>query len=159
MSVFDPQAFLDAQQTEVNEKRPTLPAENPDSDDGMYTAVIGEITTQAGTIGKGDKAGQPWVSMVIPLRLQLPAAIQALGFQPEFTLTDRVFLDLTASGSIDNSKGKNRGQKSYREACECNKLGENFAWRTLQGKPVKVKVQHELYQDQIVEKVGGIFKA
>ena len=159
MSAFDPQVFLDAQQTEVNEKRPTLPAENPDDSNGLYTALIGEIKTESGIVGKGDKAGQPWVSMIIPLKLQLPSAIQALGFQAEFTLTDRVFLDLTPSGSIDNAKGKNRGQKAYRDATDTNKPGVPFAWRQLQGKLVKVKVNHELYQDAISERVSAILKA
>ena len=71
-SQFDPSVFLDAQVTEVNEKRPPIPTENPDHENGLYLAVIGEITTSSGTISKGDNAGKPWVSMVIPLRLQIP---------------------------------------------------------------------------------------
>ena len=54
-SQFDPNVFLDAQQNEVNEKRPALPTENPDDENGLYTAVVGEIKTDAGTIGKGDR--------------------------------------------------------------------------------------------------------
>ena len=159
MSVFDPQAFLDAQQTEVNEKRPAIPTENPDSTDGCYTAVIGEIKADSGTIGKGDRTGQPWISMVIPLKMQLPAQIQALGLPPEFQLTDRAFLDLTPQGGIDNSKGKNRAQRAYREAAGLNKPGEPFAWRMLQGKVVKVKVAHEMYEGNVVEKVAAILPA
>ena len=155
-SQFDPAKFLDAQQTEVNEKRPPLPVENPDATDGMYVAVIGEITAESGTIGKGERTGQPWLSMVVPLRLQVPAAVQALGLPPELTLTDRAFIDLTPQGSIDNAKGKNRQQRAYREATGTNKAGEAFAWRMLQGKVVKVKINHELYNEQIQERVGAI---
>lgn len=155
-SPFDPQQFLDAQQSEVNEKRPTIPAENPEDPNGLFTAVIGEIKTDSGTIGKGDNAGNPWCSMVIPLKLQLPAAIQALGLPAEFQLTDRVFLDLTPQGSLDNSKGKNRGQRTYREAVRMNNPGEVFAWRMLTGKVVKVKVSHELYNGNIVEKIAQV---
>jgi len=155
-SQFDPSIFLDAQQNEVNEKRPILPTENPDEANGLYTAVIGEIKTDAGSISKGERAGQPWVSMVIPLRIQVPAALQALGLPPELTLTDRAFLDITAQGALDNSKGKNRQQRAYREACDCNKAGEPFAWRMLQGRLVKVKVAHELYNETIQEKVAAI---
>jgi hypothetical protein len=153
-SAFDPSVFLDAQVNEVNEKRPPLPVENPDDANGLYLAVIGEIKADSGIVGKGDNAGKPWVSMVIPLRIQVPAVIQALGLPPELTLTDRAFLDLTPQGGLDNSKGKNRRQKDYRDATGTNVAGVPFAWRQLQGKVIKVKVNHELYQDQIQERPG-----
>jgi hypothetical protein len=156
-SSFDPNVFLHAQTTESNEKRPPLPAENPGAEDALYTAVIGEIKTATGTIEKGDRAGQPWVSMLVPLRIQVPPEVQAIGLNPELTLTDRVFLDLTPQGALDNSKGKNRAQRVYREACGMNKPGEPFAWAMLQGKTVKVKLTHELYNGEIVERVSGIF--
>jgi len=153
-SAFDPSVFLDAQVNEVNEKRPPLPVENPDDENGLYLAVIGEIKADSGIVGKGDNAGKPWVSMVIPLRIQVPAVIQALGLPPELTLTDRAFLDLTPQGGLDNSKGKNRRQKDYRDATGTNVAGVPFAWRQLQGKVIKVKINHELYQDQIQERPG-----
>ena len=155
-SAFDPNTFLDAQQTEVNEKRPPLPTENPDSENGLYTAVIGEIKTDAGTIGKGDRTGQPWVSMLIPLRIQVPAAVQGLGLPPELVITDRAFLDLTPQGGSDNGKGKNRAQKAYRDATGMNNPGEPFAWRMLTGKIVQVKIEHELYNDAIQERIKQI---
>jgi hypothetical protein len=159
MSAFDPSVFLDATTTEVKEKRAQIPTENPDSADGLYTAVIGEIKTDSGTIGKGDNAGKPWISMVVPLKLQFGPAVQGLGLPPEFQVTDRAFLDLTPQGGLDNSKGKNNQQRKYREATGLNKPGETFAWRMCTGKIVKVKIVHELYQDAIVEKVAGVFPA
>jgi hypothetical protein len=155
-SQFDPAAFLDAPQTEANEKRPPLPVDNPGAVDGLYLAIIGEITTSSGTIGKGDKAGQPWVSMVIPLRLQISPELQALDLPPELQITDRAFLDLTPQGSIDNGKGKNRQQRAYRDATGMNVPGETFAWRQLQGKTVKVKLAHELYNGAIQERIAAI---
>lgn len=155
-SAFDPAAFLDAQQTEENTKRPALPPENPEDPNGLYMAVIGEIKSTAGTISKGDRIGQPWVGMVIPLKLQIPASVQALGIPAELTLTDRAFLDLTPQGGLDNGIGKNRAQKSYRDATDTNVAGEAFSWRMLQGRTVKVKVVHELYNEQIVEKPAAI---
>ena len=156
-SVFDPNTFLDAQITEINEKRPPIPAENPSSEDGLYLAVVGEISTATGTIGKGERTGQPWVSMLVPLRVQVPAEVQSMGLPPELTLTDRVFLDLTPQGGLDNSKGKNRQQRSYREACGLNKPGEPFAWRMLQGRTLRVRVTHELYEGNIQERISGVF--
>jgi hypothetical protein len=153
-SAFDPSVFLDAQVNEVNEKRPPLPVDNPDDENGLYMAVIGEIKADSGIVGKGDNAGKPWVSMVIPLRVQVPAVIQALGIPAELTLTDRAFLDRNPQGGLDNSKGKNRRQKDYRDATGTNVAGVPFAWRQLQGKVIKVKINHELYQDQIQERPG-----
>lgn len=159
VSQFDPSIFLDAQVTDVNEKRALIPVDNPDTSDGCYMAVIGEIKTDAGTISKGERAGQPWCSMVIPLKLQMGPALQALGLPPEFQLTDRAFLDLTPQGSLDNGKGKNNAQRKYREATGTNVPGQPFAWRMLTGRAVKVKVVHELYEGNIVEKVGQILPA
>ena len=155
-SAFDPNVFLDAQVNEANEKRPPLPTENPEDSNGLYLAVIGEIKTDSGTIGKGDRVGQPWASMVIPLRIQVPSVVQALGLPPELTITDRAFLDLTPQGSLDNGKGKNRRQKDYRDATGTNQAGVPWAWRMLQGRTVKVKINHELYNDQIQERPGAI---
>ena len=155
-SQFDPSVFLDAQVNEVNEKRPPVPTENPDDANGLYPAVIGEIKTDSGTIGKGDNIGKPWASMLIPLRIQIPSAVQDLGLPPELTITDRAFLDLTAQGGLDNSKGKNRRQKDYRDATGTNVAGVPWSWRQLQGKMVKVKINHELYNDAIQERIGAI---
>jgi len=160
MSAFDPAMFLDATQSEVNEKRPPLPEENPASSDGYYIAIVGDITPKSGTIGKGERAGQPWVGMSIPLKIEVPAQLrESLKLPPVVTLTDNAFLDLTVEGNVDNSPGKNRAQKYYREAVDKNKPGDTFAWRMLTGQAVKVKVKHEIYNEAVVEKVGGIFRA
>jgi len=160
MSSFDPNAFLEAQITEVNERRNPLPVENPADSNGLYTAVIGEITTASGVIGKGDRIGQPWVSMVIPLKLDIPKQLQdSFGFGPNFTLTDRAFLDLTPQGGLDNGPGRNRQQKAYREACDLNKPGDAFAWRMLTGRVVKLKISHEMYEGVPQERVSAVLKA
>lgn len=162
-SNFDPALFLDAQTTEVNTRRPPLPVMNPASPDGFYTAIIGDITTDFGIIEKGDRAGQPWLSMVVPLKVQVPQQVQdALGLKLEtgsITLTDRVFIDLTPAKTVDNSTGKNRRQRNYRDALDLNKPGDTFSWRMAVGKPIKVKVDQEVYNNEIQERVGALLKA
>ena len=166
-SIFDPSIFLDAQITEVNERRELLDVQNPESPDGLYTAIIGEVKTDSGTIGKGDRAGQPWMSMMVPLKVQVPASMQsAKKLPPELTFTDRVFIDLTPDGrGIDNSPGKNRGQKHYREICDLNKPGDVFAWRMLTGRPVKVRLVHVAVtptdgsEPFLREELAGVFRA
>lgn len=160
-SNFDPTAFLDATTTEANERRDPLPEENPDAADKLYTAVIGEIDTKnfkTGIIGKGERTGQPWLSAGIPLRIQVPASLQQQrGLPPELIITDNLFMDLTPAGTLDNSKGKNRGQMNYRIACGMNKAGEPFSLRMLGGKVVKVKIKHEMYNEAIQERIAGVF--
>ena len=158
-SAFDPSVFLDVEQTEVNERRPLLPVENPADSNGCYMAVIGELKHSGGIMEKGDKVGQPWASVVIPLRIQVPPEVQTLGLNPELTVTDRAFIDLTPQGGIDNSKGKNRRQKDYRDALGMNVPGEPFSWRRVQGRPVKVKIKHREYQGILSEEVTVILPA
>lgn len=159
--MFDAQSFMDLPTDTPNEKRPPLPTENPDTSDGLYTAVIGEIKPDSGTIGKGERTGQPWVAMVIPLRIQVPSSLQAsMKLQPELTLTDRVFLDLTPDGKgLDNAPGRNRGQKAYRDSLDLNKPGDIFSWKKIEGKVIKVKLEHEDYQGLPQERIKGILKA
>lgn len=152
MSMFNPDTFLDATIEAPTEKRPPLPA-------GDYTAVIGDVKSRAWQ-GKKDptKSGIAWD---IPLTLEIPADVQTqLGLQqPTITLTDSIMLDLTEAGTIDNSPGKNRGLRNYREALDMNKAGDVFSARKMTGQAVRVKVKHELYEDQIMERVGGVTRA
>lgn len=148
-SIFDPASFLDATISEPSTKRPPLPI-------GDYTAVIGEVAARAWQ-GRADptKSGIAWD---IPLTIEVPAEIQSeLGMtQATLSLKDSIMLDLTAGGTIDNGPGKNRGLRLYREACDLNKPGDSFSARMMQGRVVKVKITHEIYQDAPVERVSGV---
>ncbi len=170
-SAFDPTEFLDAPTSTVNERRAVVPVENPDTPDGLYVAMIGQVEMACGLISKGDRMGQPWLQAVVPLELQLtPTLQQTLGFdKPVFTVTDRPMLDLMPGasidaagklhGSLDNGKGKNRAQKAYRDALDLNKQGDTFSWRQVQGRLVKVKLSHDIYQGAPVEKIALVLKA
>jgi len=159
--MFDPDLFLAAQQTEVNEARELFPVSNPADAQGLYLGVVGEVTTASGTIGKGDRTGQPWISVVIPIEFDVPQRLQSEKSLPaRFKFTDRVFLDLTPDGKgIDNSKGKNVSQRMYREALDMNKPGEPFSWKNAQGRPIKFQLAHEMYEGRIIEKVKAVFRA
>lgn len=154
MSQFDPLAFLSAQQTEVNEKRDLVPAD-------WYTAYIGEIkpeNVKNGHYEKGERAGQPWLQIRVPLKLQLAGKAASLG--TEFTVSDGVFIDLLPTGAVDNGKGKNNRQRIYREATGMNQPGQPFSWQAMQGRPVKVEIIHKVLDDgRVVENVGNILPA
>lgn len=150
---FDPASFLAATTTEVNEKRDAVPV-------GLYTATIGEISPEqikSGVYDKGPNIGNPWRLLAIPLKLQIPAELQqSTGLKAEFTLTDRVFVDLQPNGMEDNTKGKNNRKRQYRDATRLNQAGEPFAWGMLVGRPIQVQITHEMYQGNIQERVGNI---
>lgn len=148
-SSFNPDTFLDATLTEPSEKRPPLPA-------GDYTAIIGAISARTWQ-GKKDatKSGIAWD---IPLTIDVPAEVQvALKMdQSTLNLKDSIMLDLTDNGTIDNAPGKNRRLRAYREATDMNKPGDVFSARKMEGKVVRVKVSHDLWEGQPVERVDGV---
>ena len=158
-SAFDPNLFLDATVSETNERRPPLPAENPFSPDGTYISVMGEPTTDTGVIGKGDRTGEPWLSIAVPHRIEVPQQLQdSLKLQPVVQITDRVFIDLTPQKTIDNSPGRNRRQRLYREALDLNKPGDVWNWRKVQGQAIKIKVEHEMYNGEAQDRIGALLR-
>jgi hypothetical protein len=152
MSMFNPETFLDATLDTPTEKRPPLPA-------GEYVAVIGEVAARAWQ-GKKDptKSGIAWD---IPLSIEIPADVQAALklTVSNLTMNDSIMLDLTESGTIDNSPGRNRKLRMYRDAVDMNKPGDVFSARKLTGKIVRVKVSHDLYEGQPIERVDGVVRA
>lgn len=152
MTAFDPQAYLDAQITEPTVKRPPLPV-------GDYMAIIEDVKSRTWQ-GKADptKSG---IAFDIPLVLEIPADVQTqLGLTTStLKFTDSVMVDLTEGGMIDNGVGKNRRLRTYREACDMNKAGDIFSPRKMIGQTILVKIKHDLWEGEIVEKIAGVAKA
>ena len=157
-SNFSPEAFLDAQSTEPNKKRPPLPTENPDSADGSYVGIIKGLVIKHGTIEKGERTGEPWIQVLVPIHIEVPARLQEAIGTPTVVLSDGVFLDLTPQRTIDNSVGRNRRQRQYREALNMNNPGDSWSWRKAEGQPIRVKVSHEIYNGEVVERIGGLLR-
>lgn len=150
MSNFDPNTFLSATMTEALEKRPPLP-------EGDYTAVLGEPKVRVSQ-GKKDPT-KSYTFLDIPHTVEVPADVQAsLQLPATITLTDSMILDITESGMLDVAPGRNGGLRRYREALDMNKPGEPFSIQAMNGRPIRTKVKHELYNEQIQERVGGIAK-
>ena len=161
-SIFDPAAFLTATIDTPNERREPLPVENPEAgSNGYYTALVGEIKMSAGSGTDKNGAPRAWLQAIVPLQIQVPPSVkEAKKYRTDqITITDRCFIDLTPSGTIDNAPGANRRQRQYREATDMNKPGDSFSWAKVQGRVVKVKVTHETYQNEIQERIGGILRA
>ena len=157
-SAFDPQAFLDAQTTEAASRRMPLPIENPVAGDGLYTGVIGEPSLRPWQ-GKKDptKSG---LALDFTVTIDVPQALQdALKCGPQVSLRESIMLDMTPDGKgLDWGPGKNRRAGIYREATGLNVAGQPFSFRMLQGRPVKVKIAHEVYNGDILDKVATVLK-
>ncbi len=150
-SMFDPQSFLDATMDAPLEKRDPLPT------DRDYFATIGEIKSRVWT--KKDDPSKNGIAWDIPLRIEVPADLQqSLGVGPNVTLTDGIFIDLNEAGHIDGAKGRNTALRRYREATGMNEPGQTFSARAMQGRQVRVKLKHELYNDTIQERIAGVVK-
>ncbi len=151
VSMFDPAAFLEATLDAPTERRPPLPV------DRDYTALIGEVKSRVWT--KRDDPSKNGIAWDIPLTIEVPADMQNdFGLPPTITLTDGIFIDVTPQGTIDNAPGRNSGLRRYREATNMNNPGDSFSARKMQGVPVKVKIKHELYMEQIQERIAGVAK-
>ena len=138
---------MDAVVDQPNVKRPPI-------EEGDYLATVGEVKPNS-----GEKDGRAWVQMILPLQVDVPPDQQAKVGADKITLSDRVFLDVTEQGTLDISVGKNRGMRQYRDATDLNKPGDTFSWRMLQGRMVKVKIKHELYEGEVQERIAGVAKA
>lgn len=157
-SQFDPASFLEATTTEAGTRRPPLPVENPASSDGLYIGIIGEPKIRTWT-GKKDPT-QSGIACDLPIKIEVPQQLQdQMKLQPNVTLTDGFIVDLTAGGTIDWSPGKNRRATIFREATGTNKVGEPFAFKMFAGKVVKVKIDHEMYEGDILDKVKTVLKS
>jgi len=138
MSSFDPNTFLNSLVTETFQKRNLVPVRD-------YIGEIGEVKFRSGQQRKDPT--KEWNALNIPITVDLssdPEAMAAVG-QPKVTLYDFVGLDLTPSGTLDTAPGRNSRLARYRAAIGAE-TGP-FSPSMLQGKFVRVKVKHELDQN------------
>lgn len=149
MSAFNPDLFLEATVTEASVKRPPLPI-------GDYVGIIGDVTAREWT-GKTDptKSGG---ALDVPVTIEVPAEVQAqMGVEVStLRFKDSIMLDLLDNGSLDTSIGKNNHLRKYREALDMNKPGEPFSPKKMSGQVALFKIGHELYNDEIVERIKGV---
>jgi len=151
MQVFDPTQFLDITVDSPFQERIPLPV-------GEYTAMIGQIGARSWQSKDGTKSGVAWD---IPLVMDVPPEVQQeCQCGPTVKITDSAMLDINESGNgFDFGPGKNRVLKQYREATDMNKPGDKFSARVLQGKVIKVRITHDLWEGVVREKIGGRTKA
>lgn len=159
VSAFDVTKFLEQTIDTPLERRPPLPVHNPESTDGLYIAMVGTAEYRLWESKKPDAKMKSGMSLDIPLKIQVPAGLQqSLGLGPELTINDSVFVDVTPQGTLDSTKGKNSGIRAYREACDLNKTGDSWSPAKMAGRPVKVKIEHEVYQGNPQERINRVLR-
>lgn len=152
-SVFDSQTFLDATTTEANSRRPPLPAGRD------FIGIIGDLKEPRQVQGKKDPT-QTYTFLELPIKIDLtatPDVHTAIGVD-SVVLNHSIRIDLTESGSLDNSPGKNGGLRQLREALGLNVPGQSFSMRMMVGRPVRVKIKHETYEGEIFDRTDGVAK-
>lgn len=151
-SLFDPQSYLSATINEPTTRRPPIPA-------GLILPGIITAVTARPWQGKKDST-KSGIAMDVAIEVDVSSVPQLSG--SGFTsvkLTDGIMLDLTESDMIDNSAGKNGKMRRYREALNMNKPGEAFSFQAMVGRPIKVKVKHEEYEGELLDKVDSVVRA
>ena len=145
MSAFDPQAFLDAQTTEVNDTR-VLPCPV-----GEWPATIESVDIKNGV---SQKSGEPWTKLNVKWVIEGCDANRLADREKIFT-NQGVMLDITDAGGLDMGKGRNVQLGRLREAVGLNKPGAPFSFRMLIGRSAKVSVSHREYEGNIYDDVKG----
>lgn len=113
--------------------------------EGEYQALAGKVDVR-----------QAKSSIILDITWEIDdAAVEAVTGRDKNSARQSIFLDITESGGLDMSKGKNVQLGKLREA-----LGQNGpgAWSPsmIEGNVARVKIAHRLYESQIFSDVKGV---
>ncbi len=144
--LFDPQAFLDASVTEVNDTK-VIPVPV-----GEFVGIIDKVTPRQWQSKDGTQSG---VALDIIWLIEDTEVKEFLG-RDEVKCKQGLMLDLTEAGGLDMSKGKNVGLGRLREAVGMNKPGMAFSFQNLPGQAAKVLVKHRLSEDDVFAEVKSV---
>ncbi len=154
MSIFDANAFLDATITDVQVKRPPLPAGSE------FIATVG--APKIVPWQKRDDPSSTGIKANVPMLIDTSTGI-ANGSLPQdyptaVTITYGIMLDVTAAGSIDLAPGRNTKLRQFREALGMNAPGSPFNWRAIEGRQVRVKISHRPFENELYDDIAAVAK-
>ena len=86
------------------------------------------------------------------------AGVKQLLGRETVTVKQGIMLDLSSSGGLDLSKGKNVGLGRLREAVGKNEEGQPFAFSMLPGLSAKIAVSHRMNNDDTFAEVKNVAK-
>lgn len=129
MSTFDPAAFLNQSFEGQND------TEYPNVPEGEYIAVSDAITDKSfRTTSKG--------AVILDIKWNITDEdVKAATGLSNPSVRQSIFIDLTDSGTLDFSKGKNIQLGQLREALGMNKPGKPFSFAMLGGQVARVSVK------------------
>jgi hypothetical protein len=134
---FSPETFMNAVYTEANDDK-IIPCPV-----GEFSAQILEITPKSGIISKGERAGEPWARLDVSWETSDHAATSATG-REKVRVRQGIMLDLTPSGGLDFSTGRNVGLGKLRSATGLNVPGQPFSPAMFVGRSGRISVGHRI---------------
>jgi hypothetical protein len=144
---FDPQSFLDSSMAGSNDTK-VIPVPV-----GEYMGIIEKVLPRQWQSRDGAQSG---VAIDIFWLVEDANVKQYLG-RATVTCKQGIMLDLTATGGVDMSKGKNIGLGRLREA-----IGRNdespFSFSMLLGMSAKISVSHRINGEDTFAEVKGVAK-
>ena len=150
MSIFDTDNFLGSSAGgTMSTERELIPA-NTYSD-----CSIADLKMSHGTIGKGERAGDPWAMLTIIWEIHDQEVKDKLD-RSTVKVSQRVMLDLTADGELDTGRGKNFRLGKLKHTLGLNS-GET-KWIDFIGKRAVISVTHGVNEKDgtPTEEVSGV---
>lgn len=151
-SSFDPSTFLGATLTQASVRRPPIPG-------GLsFPGTLGTPISRQTEGKKESNLGQiyTWIDIPIEVDLTTNPPVRELVGQDKVNLRYSFRLDITPSGGLDLSPGKNTGMRILREALNMNKEGEPFNLLMIPGRQVLCSIKNRPYQGEIYDEVDTI---
>lgn len=142
---FDAQAFLDASTSSSNDTK-VVPVPT-----GEYFGIIEKVAPRQWQSKDGTQSG---IALDITWTVEDAAVKEFLG-RDNVTVKQGLMLDLTPTGGLDTSTGKNIGLGRLREAVGKNNPGEQFSFAMLPGLSAKIAVSHRVVNDETYAEVKG----
>jgi len=151
-SGFDPASFLGATLTDANTRRPPIPG-------GLsFPGTLGVPTSRQSEGKKESNLGQLYTWVDIPVEIDLtsnPQVREQVGAD-KVSLRYSFSLQLTPSGGLDMSPGKNNGLRVLREAVNMNTPGQAFQIQAVAGRQVLCRIGNRPYQGEVYDEIDSI---
>jgi hypothetical protein len=133
---FDPQTFMNTQFGDVSDKVIPIPADE-------YLGQVEKVDVANGTIGRGERQGEPWVRLDVtfkPLGEKAEQACKAVGLGGVPSVRYGIMLNLD-----DNGKLKTGDNDNPRLGRLLKALGINGEWMpaSLMGQTCTIRIEHE----------------
>lgn len=149
--MFDPNEFLNQTVDTANDTKLINPPDNM-SGEG-YQILAGKLDCRTWT--KKDDPSVSGLALDIQWEIQDEAVKMFCG-REKVICKQGIMLDLTETGGLDMSKGKNIGLGKLREALGLNIPGQPFSFSMIPGRMAKGFVQHRVNGEDIYAEIKRV---